>query len=80
MDSNNSKKFLLTSGDHVTNMNRALKSIKSDVVIDFIRSDHRDLIVISNKVTAPSDMSIINNYIKNSDNLDIKDIQDTQLP
>jgi len=74
--SKKSKKFLLLSGDHITNINHALKSIKSDVVIDFIRSDHRGLIVVSNKIMVSSDMSIINNYIKNSDNLDIKDIQD----
>jgi len=76
MGSDNSKKFLSLSGNHVTNINRALKSIKSDVVINFIRSEHRDLIVISNKVMAPSDMSIINNYIKHSNNLDVRDIQD----
>jgi len=32
MGSDNSKKFLSSSGNHVTNMNCALKSIKSDVV------------------------------------------------
>jgi len=79
MGSDNSKKFLLLSSDHITNMNCALKSIKSDVVIDFIRSDYKDLIVVLNKVAAPSDMSIINNYVKNSNNLDIRDIQDAQL-
>lgn len=78
--SKKSKKFLLLFGDYVTNINHALKSIKFDVIIDFVRSDHRGLIVISNKIMVPSDMSIINNYIKNSDNLDIKDIQDAQLP
>jgi len=61
-------------------MNCALKSIKSNVVIDFIRSDHRGLIVVLNKVVAPSDMSIINNYIKNCNNLDVRDIQDARLP
>ena len=52
MESNSSKKFLSTSGDHVSNINCALKGIKSDVVIDFIRFDYRGLIVIFNKVTA----------------------------
>jgi len=80
MGSDNSKKFLSTSGDHVTNINCALKGIKSDVIIDFIRSDYRNLIVISNKVTASSDISVINKYVKNSNDLDINDIQDAQLP
>jgi len=38
-----------------------------------------NIIVVSNKVAAPFDMNIINNYIKNSDNLDVRDIQDAQL-
>ena len=76
MRSNNSKKFLSTSGDHITNINCALKSIKSDVIIDFIKSNYRGLIIISNKVVAPSDISIINKYIKNSNDLDVNDIQD----
>jgi len=80
MESDNSKKFLSTSSDHVTNINRALQGIKSDIIIDFIRSDYRGLIVISNKVTAPSDISIINKYVKNSNDLDVNDIQDAQLP
>jgi len=66
MGSDNSKKFLSTSGDHVTNINRALKGIKSNVIINFIKSDYRGLIVVSNKVAAPSDISVINKYIKNS--------------
>ena len=80
MESDNSKKFLSTSGDHVSNINCALKGIKSDVVIDFIRSDYRGLIIISNKVAAPSDISVINKYVKNSNDLDVNDIQDTRLP
>jgi len=80
MGSDNSKKFLSTSGDHVTNINHALKGIKSDVIVDFIRSDYRSLIIISNKVAAPSDISIINKYVKNSNDLDVNNIQDAQLP
>ena len=76
MGSDNSKKFLSTSGDHVTNINHALKGIKSDVIVDFIRSDYRSLIIISNKVAAPSDISIINKYVKNSNDLDVNNIQD----
>jgi len=80
MGSDNSKKFLSTSGDYVININHALKGIKSDVVIDFIRSDYRGLIIVFNKVTAPSDISIINKYVKNSNNLNVNDIQDARLP
>jgi len=36
MESNNSKKFMKFSDDHITNLNCALKDIKSDTIIDFI--------------------------------------------
>ena len=36
--------------DHVVNINWALKNVKSDVIIDFIYPDHREL--VSNKVVA----------------------------
>jgi len=50
ISSNNIKIFIVTSNDHVTNINQLLKNIKSDIVIDFIYLDHRGLIFISNKV------------------------------
>ena len=80
MDSNNARMFITTAGDHVININHALKGIKSDVVADFIRSDFIGLIVVANKVPASSNISIINNYVKNSFGSDVNDIQDACLP
>ena len=74
MGSDNTRMFMTTAGDHVININHALKGIKSDVVADFIRSDFRGLIVVANKVPASSDISIINNYVKNSFSSDVNDI------
>jgi len=78
--SNNLKKFLSLSNKHIVNINHALKGIKSDVIIDFIRSDYRRLIIVSNKVVSPSTICIINNYVKNTNNLNFNNVQDTQLP
>jgi len=80
MGSDNARMFMTTAGDHVININCALKGIKSDVIADFIRSNFRSLIVVVNKVPASSDISIINNYVKNSFSLDVNDIQDARLP
>ena len=74
MGSNNLKKFLFLSDEHVVNLDCALKGIKSDVIIDFIRSDYKELIIVSNKVAFPSNIYIINNYIKNANNLDFNDV------
>jgi len=79
MSSDNLKKFLSSLSKHVINLNHALKDIKLEVFVNFIRSDYRGLIIVSNKVTSLSDISIINNYVKNTNNLDVNDIQDAQL-
>jgi len=71
MDSNNLK-FLSLSGEYIVNLNHTLKSIKSDVIVDFIRSDYRELIIVSNKVASPSDICVINNYVKNTQLLQSK--------
>ena len=80
MGSDNTRMFMTTAGDHIININCTLKGIKSDVVANFIRSDFRGLIIVANKVPASSDISIINNYIKNSFGSDINNIQDAHLP
>jgi len=36
ISSNNVKKFMSTSGDHVANLNCTLKSIKFNIIVDFI--------------------------------------------
>ena len=64
MGSDNSKKFISSSGDHVTNLNHALKNIKFETIVNFICIDYRGLIITSNKVTSPLNISIINRYIK----------------
>ena len=70
MDSENSKKFISLSGDHVTNLNHALKNIKSETIVNFICVNYRGLIITSNKVALLLDISIINRYVKNCNNVD----------
>ena len=60
-------------------MNCALKGVKSNNFINFIQLDHRGLIVISNKVTSPSDLLVIELYIKNQIFMNTNDVQSAQL-
>ena len=80
MSGENIKNFMATSNDHVININRSLRNIKSDIAIDFIRPDHKGLILVSNKVVAQSDIIVISNYIKNANNMNVNNIQDGRLP
>ena len=40
------------SSIHITNMNRTLKNIKMDVMVNFIQQDLNSIIIITNKVTS----------------------------
>lgn len=78
MSENNISKFMVSLSNHITNLNHT-KCIKSDTFIDFICKDYWGLIVIANKVASPSDMSTIENYIKNVQNIDANEVQSVQL-
>ena len=65
----------MSSGEHIANINYALKSIKSDVSINFICFDYHSLIVTSNKVVSFSNLGVVENYIKNISFIDSNNIQ-----
>jgi len=75
----NANKFMSASSEHVSNFNRSLRNIKSDLSVNFICIDHWGLIVTSNRVAFPSEISIISNYVKNCNNIDLNNIQDARL-
>jgi len=65
----------MSSEEYIANINHALKSIKSDISINFICFDYHDLIVTSNKVVSSSDLGVVENYIKNISFMDSNNIQ-----
>jgi len=52
------------SCNHITNINRVLKSIKSEVMVDFIHSGQLEVIIVTNKVASPLDLQTIENYVE----------------
>ena len=75
MSSNNTKKFIKNSLLYIANINRLLRNVKSEILVDFIQSDQIGIIVVTNKVALQSDLQIIENYVKNIDNIDISGIE-----
>jgi len=69
MSKENINTFMKNSSFHVANINRLLRNAKSDVLVNYIRSDPTGVIIITSKVLQQSDMSIINQYIKNSNDI-----------
>ena len=64
----------------MANINRLLYNAKSDVLIDYIHSDNTGIMVITNKVTQQSDIFIINQYIKNSNDINSLQVEEPCLP
>ena len=69
MSSDNNAKFMKNSSVHVTNVNRALRNVKSEILVDFIHSDLLSIMVVTNKISLQSDLQIIEQYIKNSNDI-----------
>ena len=46
----NKRNFIKKSSVHITSINRALKNIKTEVIVDFIWLDSNGIIIITNKV------------------------------
>ena len=74
MNSENASKVLSKLSDHVANINRLLRNIKSNTTADFIRLDSRGIIVTMNNVAAQSDLDIIEKYIKGIDTIQADNI------
>ena len=57
MNNNNKiKKFMEDSCNYVTNINKALKNIKSEVTVDFICSDQSGVIIVTYKIASSPDL------------------------
>ena len=79
MSFDNANKFISSLSKYIANFNQSLKNTKSDLIVDFICIDYQCFIVTSNRVTSLLKITIINNYIRNYNNINSKDIQDTRL-
>jgi len=68
------------SGEYISNINRILRNIKSEVMADFIHTDNWGLIIMTNKVTSQSNLNTIESYIKNINIINIENIMTFYLP
>lgn len=56
ISNNNKTKFIEDSCNHIININRILKNIKLEVIVDFICSDQSGITIITNKVVSSLDL------------------------
>ena len=80
MSGNNNSTFMKNSFFHITNINRNLKNAKSEVLINYIQSDPLGITIITNKISQQSDLQIINQYAKNSNDINTLQVEEPRLP
>jgi len=80
MSNENKLRFIKSPSDYITNINRALKNVKSKVMADFIWVDQAGIVIIINKVTSQLNLQMIEKYIKNTSDIDIDKVEVFRLP
>jgi len=80
MSSDNRDRFMKNSAIHVANLNRNLNNAKSKVSVDVIYPDPAGITIVTNKVSQASNLTIIEKYVKNSENIDSSQVDMPCLP
>ena len=80
MSDDNISSFTKNSALHIANINRLLRNTKTEVLVNYICSDNSGITITTNKVAQQSDMSIIDQYIKNSNDINSLQVEDSHLP
>ena len=80
MSSDNISSFIKNSSLNIANINRELRNAKTDVLVNYIHSDNTGITIVTNKVAQQLDLSIINHYVKNSNDINALQVEDSRLP
>jgi len=76
----NINNILTLANEHVANINRALKNVKSNILVNFIYLDKLEIIIVSNLVVLQLDFLVMERYVKSIDNVSSDDVQVLRLP
>ena len=79
MNNDFARKFIKDSSMYITNINHALKAIKSNMIADFICAEDKGIIIITNCVSLSSDLQEIEKYVKNSLSSDAEQVSSPRL-
>jgi len=79
MNVENRNCFIKDSSTHVSNINRALRNIKLEIVDNFVHLDSRGIIITTNKVSSTLDLQTIERYIKNVNNIKSNQVEALRL-
>ena len=76
----NITKFMASSSSYVVNLNKAFKNIKSEVIVNYVCLEPIGITIVTNKIVLSLDLQVIENYVKNVENINSEDIKTLRLP
>ena len=76
---NNVKIVTVQSNTYIANINRLLKEVKSEISADYIHSDNKIIVIITNKTVIFSNLNIVEKYIKELNYVDSNNIISPRL-
>ena len=76
----NANNFMKNSSFYIANINRVLKNIKLEVMVDFIYIEKYRLVIMTNKIASALDLQTIEKYIKNIYNIKTNHVESLRLP
>ena len=65
---------------HASNINRLLKEVKSEVLANFIWFNNKGIIITTNKAVANLDLKVVEEYIKELNNINLNKVIYSHLP
>ena len=73
----NKTKFMASFSNHIVNLSRALKNIKLNIMADYVCSEQIGItiVTITIKVVSSLYLQVIENYVKNVENINSEDIE-----
>jgi len=66
MSNETARKYTKNASTHIISINHALKTIKSNIMADFICVKDKGIVISTNNVTSPSDLQEIEKCVKSS--------------
>ena len=80
ISNDNISSFMKNSFLNIANINKELRNAKTDVLVNYVCLDNMGITIVINKVAQQSDLSIIDQYIKNSNDINALQVEDSRLP
>ena len=76
---NNTERVMAQANNHVENINRLLRGIKSEISANYICSNNKEIVITTNKVAASFNLNIVKKYMKDLNDVDSNDITSPRL-